>query len=142
MCYGVCEPKSFFLWNKNKKIFHVIIAIVALISSFYFSLVFAVRLTNGEDVFVWNIFPHITSFSFLSWIGITCSVIISTLFITQPICEVLGAIVLWVYCLFDRDCELYDDFEVCIMKEEEPRYRSSGTLRWRNPKYDHDDCDD
>ncbi len=107
---------------------HAIIAVIALLISCYFSLFLAVRLTTGEQVYIWNIFPYITSFSFFSWIVIIICIIISA-FITQVICEILCLVILSVYCTFNKDSELYDDFEIKIMTGESRKYRSSGLSR-------------
>ncbi len=154
MCYGVFKLNLLFMEQEQKNI-HLVIAVISILICIYLSLALLVWMIKdgkipigqGHATFVLNpldLFMYVSNNS--HWLALIFMIFslgsLSFLFMIQPICEVLGAIVLWVYCLFDRDSDLFDDFEIKIIREEEPRYRSSGTLRWRNSKYNYDDCDD
>lgn len=65
-------------------------------------------------------------------VGITA--LVTPLFI-YPICEMLSGGMLWVYCLFDKNSDLYDNFKLNINTDRPRRGPSSGLFSGKNPKY-------
>ncbi len=133
MCYGVCKSKIFLMTTEQTRI-HSIIGLLSLLITFFLSLVFVVSLKNKAGI-IWNIFPYISSIPVILWvviIGIT--VLVTPLFI-YPVCEMLGGGILRVYCFFNKNSDLYDNFKLPV-NTDRPRYKGSSSLfSGPNPKY-------
>jgi hypothetical protein len=130
--------------EQEQKTIHQIIGCVALLISVYAALISVVWLNTEKNFFVWNVFPYLHHISVWFWlIYVPLFVFFSLLFVIQPICEVLTGLILWIYCKIDSDSSLYDNFELQIIKEEEPqiKYRASRYTYTKTNKT-HDDYDD